>query len=104
MRIVRTQLPFACKEIVAHLSERFHDLEETDELEVLRSLKWLPARRDRKQWYAPSSLYAPFRSYLFESQGRILDVPSPNSDFLVFLGVRLEARANPRSSTSSPLR
>ena len=73
--------------IVVHLSGRFSDFREIDELEELRSLEWLPARRDRNQWYSPSSLYAPYRAYLFESQGKILDVPSPNSDFLTFLGV-----------------
>ena len=76
--------------IAAHLSGRFDDLREINELEELRSIEWLPARRDRNQWHAPSSLYAPYRYYLFESQGRILDVLSLNSDFLEYLGVHLE--------------
>ncbi len=76
--------------VVTHLSERFGTMNETDELEELRSMRWLPARRDRNKWHAPSSLHAPYRSYLFESQGKILDVPSPNSEFLVFLGVHLD--------------
>ncbi len=37
-----------------------------------------------------SSLYAPYRSYLFESQGKILNAPSPNRDFLEFLGVHID--------------
>lgn len=76
--------------IAVHLSRRFDDVTETDELEPLRTIEWLPARRDRNRWHAPGSLYAPYRSYLFESQGRILDIPAPNSKFLEYLRVRLE--------------
>ena len=78
------------QKIVAHIGQRFKDFEELFELETLQSIEWLPARRDTSQWHQPSSLYAPYRSYLFKSQGMILDVPSPNSDFLRFLGVHIE--------------
>ena len=79
------------RKIVAHLGGRFGKSKERPELNDLRSIEWLPARGDTNQWHKPSSLYAPYRSHLFESQGAILDVPAgfPHRDFLEFLGVRI---------------
>ncbi len=76
--------------IVAHLGGRFKDVEDTSELETLRGIEWLPARGDNNQWHISGSLYAPYRSYLFESQGKILDAPSPNRDLLDLLGVHID--------------
>ena len=78
------------QKIVAHLGRRFEDFGEVFELESLQSIEWLPARGDKSQWHQPSSLYAPYRSYLFESQGRILDIPSPDRALLEFLGVHID--------------
>lgn len=78
------------RKIVAHLGERFENLKEFSELAPLQHIDWLPARGDTTQWHHPHSLYAPYRSYLFESQARILNVPSPNRSFLEFLDVRID--------------
>ncbi len=74
--------------IFAHLVERFEDLKGAVELEILRDLEWLPARGDTSQWHQPGSLYAPYQSYLFDSQAEVLNVPpSTNRDLLDFLQV-----------------
>ena len=78
------------QKIVTHLGRRFEDFGELAELEPLQSIEWLPARRDTNQWHQPNSLYAPYRSYLFESQGGILDIPSPDRGLLEFLGVHID--------------
>ena len=78
------------QKIVAHLGRRLEDFGELFELEPLQSIEWLPARGDTSQWHKPSSLYAPYRSYLFESQGGILDIPSPQRGLLNFLGVHID--------------
>ncbi len=77
------------QKIVAHLGRRFGDLKKRLDLQPLQSIEWLPARRDTTQWHRPSSLYAPYQSYLFESQARILDIPTPDRDLLEFLGVHI---------------
>ena len=85
------------QEIVTYLGRRFEDIFSEDgfeELFDLESIEWLPARGDASKWHQPSSLYAPYRSYLFESQGRILDVPSPSRDFLEFLEVGIDPSPN----------
>ena len=77
------------QEIFAHLVGRFEHLEGIAELETLRKLEWLPARGDTSRWHQPGSLYAPYQSYLYDSQVEILNVsPSTNRDLLDFLGVR----------------
>lgn len=78
------------QKIVAHLGERFENLKEIAELAPLQHIDWLPARGDTTQWHHPDSLYAPYRSYLFESQAKILNVPPPNRSFLEFLDVRID--------------
>ena len=78
------------QKIVAHLGSRLEDPGGLLELEPLRSIEWLPARGDTRQWHQPGSLYAPYRSYLFESQGGILDIRSPDRDLLEFLGVHID--------------
>ena len=78
------------QKVVAHLGSRYEEFSRLPELALLRSIEWLPARGDMSQWYQPGSLYAPYRSYLFESQGEILDIPSPDRDLLEFLGVHID--------------
>ena len=74
--------------IFAHLVERFEDLKGMGGLETLRNLEWLPARGDTSQWHQPGSLYAPYQSYLFDSQVQVLNVPpSTSRDLLDFLGI-----------------
>lgn len=76
--------------IFAHLAGRFEHLQGMIELETLRNLKWLPARGDTSKWHEPGSLYAPYQSYLFDSQVEVLNVPpSTNRDLLDFLGVNI---------------
>ena len=82
------------QKIMKHLGQRFKDIEDLSELEPLQSIEWLPARGDRKQWHDPDSLYAPYRSYLFESQGGVLDILAPDGDLLEFLGVNIEPPAD----------
>ena len=45
------------------------------EVEPLRKLAWLPAERDQLRWYSPAEVQTEARRYLFETQGRFLDVP-----------------------------
>jgi len=78
------------QKIVAHLGESFENLQEISELVPLQDIEWLPARGDTTQWHHPSSLYAPNRRQLFESQARILDVPRTDRRFLEFLSVRID--------------
>ena len=80
------------RKVVDYLGRRFEDTKENLELNSLKSIAWLPARGDTSQWHKPDFLYAPFRSYLFESQAKILDIPPQNlnSSFLKFLGIRIE--------------
>ena len=81
--------------LFAHLVGRFEHLEQIIELETLRDLEWLPARGDTSKWHRPSSLYAPYQSYLFDSQVEILNVPpSTNRDLLDFLGVHTNPSPN----------
>ena len=78
------------QKIMEHLGQRLEDIEELSELEPLQGIEWLPARGDKNQWHEPISLYAPYRSYLFESQGGVLDISSPDRGLLEFLGVNIE--------------
>ena len=75
--------------IVAHLARRFQETPIPTELEQLRAIEWLPARRDKSRWHQPRSLYAPYQSYLFESQAAVLDVPTPDRKILEFFGVSI---------------
>ena len=75
--------------IVVHLGRRFQETPIPPELRQLREIEWLPARRDRSRWFQPSSLYAPYQSYLFESQASVLDVPNPDRRMLEHFGVRI---------------
>lgn len=83
----------AMQPIIAHLGRRFMDASQIpDNLHILGMLKsqaWLPARGDRQRWYRPGEIYTGFRSYLFESIGKFLDLPIPQqqacADFLKFL-------------------
>ena len=78
------------QKIMTHLGQRFKDIEDLSELEALQGIEWLPARGDRSQWHEPDSLYAPYRSYLFESQRGVLDILAPDGDLLEFLRVNIE--------------
>ncbi len=78
------------RSVVDHLGRRFEDLRNLSEIAPLQNLYWLPVREDTAQWHHPNSLYAPYRSYLFESQAKILNVSSPNRSFLEFLDVRID--------------
>ena len=75
--------------IIAHLSRRFQETSIPTELEQLREIEWLPARRDKSRWHRPRSLHAPYQSYLFESQAQVLDVPNPDPKILEYFGVRI---------------
>ena len=79
------------QKIVTHLGARADEfgVEESRELEPLKSIEWLPARGDMSQWHKSGSLYAPYQSYLFESQEKILNVPSPSPDFLESIGLHI---------------
>ena len=79
------------QKIVTHLGVRADEFgsEESREIEPLKSIEWLPAKGDMSQWHKPGSLYAPYQSYLFESQGKILNVPSPARGFLESVGVHI---------------
>ena len=78
------------RRVVDHLGGRFENLRDLSELAPLKNIDWLPARGDTTQWHHPNSLYAPNRSCLFESQAKILNIPSPNRSLLEFLDVRIE--------------
>ena len=83
------------QKIVAHLGSRFEGLTRPAQLKTLQRIDWLPARRDRKQWHKPQSLYAPYQSYLFDSQAPVLDVPQSTSrNLLDFLGVHISPSAS----------
>lgn len=98
VQVVRKTVARPCSEtatarirkVVSHLGGRFEDCKDSTVLDSLKNIDWLPARGDKNKWYQPDSLYAPYQSYLFESQAKILDVP-PNSNrhFLEFLGVQI---------------
>ena len=75
--------------IVLHLGQRFQETAIPPELHELRGIEWLPARMNRERWYRPNALYAPYQSYLFESQAPVLDVPNPDRRILEDLGVRI---------------
>jgi hypothetical protein len=61
--------------IVAWLGQRWKNLEtkEQEEFDPLRNLRWLPAR-GTKAWHEPADLDLVFQDYLYESQGRFLDL------------------------------
>ena len=81
--------------IFVYLARRFESVEEKVELETLRNLEWLPARDDTSKWHQPSSLYAPYQSYLFDSQVDVLNVPqSTNRGLLDFLGIHINPSPN----------
>ena len=79
------------QKIVNHLSRKVLEPQDLRVLEPLKSIDWLPARGNWSHWHQPRSLYAPYQSYLFESQASILDMPpaSLNTTFLEFLGVQI---------------
>lgn len=86
--------------IFAHLAERWDEegnsLQNT--LADLKTLAWLPALGDNSTWYHPSDVYAAYRSHLFETQGRFLDidrsvqVQSKANNLMKFLGVQFEPK------------
>ncbi|MDP9438695.1 MAG: DUF3883 domain-containing protein [Actinomycetota bacterium] len=61
-----------------------------NELLPLRTFPWLPARGS-EAWHPPGDLHLVFRDYLYESQGRFLDLGRPVQnkavDFLRWLGL-----------------
>ena len=78
------------RRVVNHLGGRFEDCKDHTVLNFLKSIDWLPARGDERQWYQPASLYAPYQAHVFFSQAKILDVsPNSNRSFLEFLGVKI---------------
>ncbi|MCY4081246.1 MAG: DUF3883 domain-containing protein [Caldilineaceae bacterium] len=78
------------RRVVNHLGGRFEDCKDNTLLDSLKSVDWLPARGDRRQWYKPGSLYAPYQAHIFDSQAKILHVsPNSNRSFLEFLGVQI---------------
>ncbi|MDP9437785.1 MAG: hypothetical protein M3P49_03425, partial [Actinomycetota bacterium] len=66
------------------------DARARNELSPLRTLPWLPARGS-EAWHPPGDLHLVFRDYLYESQGRFLDLGRPVQnkavDFLRWLGL-----------------
>ena len=78
------------RKIVDHLGGRLEELNGSSELSTLRHIKWLPARGDSNGWHHPGSLFAPYQSYLCESQVEVLDVAqNVNGAFLDDLGVSI---------------
>lgn len=80
--------------IFRHLGQRLGQEEKSEQaLMQLRTFAWLPARDDRQRWYRPGDLHAAFQDYLFETQGKFLDLPRDAQincrDLLVFLLVNL---------------
>jgi hypothetical protein len=91
----RDELVDAVGTIFRHLAGRLHKGDkDTDPLVPLRALPWLPARGDRTRWHPPGDLFAVFQDYLFETQGRFLDlsreVQSGSADLLDFLLVKIK--------------
>jgi hypothetical protein len=64
------------------------------EYSALRSLAWLPQKGDRDAWHTGETLNSTYRVYLFETQGRFVDLLDQYADgasgVLDFLGVRRE--------------
>ena len=78
------------RRVVNHLGGRFEDCKDRTVLDSLKSIDWLPARGNGRQWYKPASLYAPYQAHIFDSQAKILHVsPNSNRSFLEFLGVQI---------------
>jgi hypothetical protein len=80
--------------IFRHLGQRLgQEVASEQALIQLRTFAWLPARNDRRQWHRPSDLHVAFQDYLFETQGRFLDLPRDAQincrDLLVLLQVNL---------------
>jgi len=77
-----------------HLGKRVKEGKEYNELNPLKSLRWLPAKGKNDRWYKPNELYTVFRSYLFETQALFLDIPrniqNQSVFFLEFLGIESE--------------
>lgn len=81
--------------IFLHLARRWRDHKVVEsQFDALKTVAWLPARKDMKTWHSPTDrhLYAPYRSYLFESQASFLDIITKESvsGFLKFLGIEEE--------------
>ena len=63
--------------IFDHLGQRAEVVAaDPDDWKFLRELAWLPVEDD-DSWHIPSSVYAGFSRYLFESQALFLDIPAP---------------------------
>ena len=83
--------------IVAWLGQGWKELKSSkkDEFARLKKLAWLPERK-RKGWQKPSDLDVVFQDYLYESQGRFLNisrqVQRQATDFLSWLEVRRSPR------------
>ena len=77
------------------LGTAWPNLDEVDRefCEKLRSMYWLPAEDDAKNWHRPDELYAAYRKPLFASQAEFIDIPillqQKISDFLRYLGLNL---------------
>jgi hypothetical protein len=77
-----------------HLSVR--DISPDDgNLQVLRNMRWLPARNDETRWYAPSELYTVFRDYLFSTQAKFLGFERPLQSNANKLMELLGVKSNP---------
>jgi len=90
----------AAREIVRLVLRHLHDTSHGDfsylkgTLSCLRTIPWLPTKRDETRWYRADELFLEYRSYLFSSQARFIDLPknsqSDYSGLLQALGVRTE--------------
>ena len=91
------------QKIFEYVAQRWTNAEDREnleeELQALKTLKWLPAERDNENWHPPQGVYTAFRKYLFDSQGLFLDIPyrvQPNaeSDFGRFFNIPTEPSVN----------
>ena len=61
--------------------------------EHLRTLRWLPAEGDTREWHSPGELHAAYQKYLFASQAKFIDIPLPLqqrfSDFFRYFGLNM---------------
>ena len=77
--------------IFGHIAKRLQNDEPTSVLNDLRTLAWLPARKQAARWFKPTEIYADFSFYLFDSQADFLNIDRTTQNgaitFLTFLGV-----------------
>ncbi|XZF60926.1 MAG: protein NO VEIN domain-containing protein [Gloeotrichia echinulata DVL01] len=81
--------------IFDHLNKRWsrerHNL--TSILQELKTMCWLPAKRDQYNLYSPNQLYTDENSRLFFTQAQFLDSSTEtktNDEFIEFLGIQIQ--------------